>query len=126
MGQILDAVDASEAEHPAAKDVMPAGAADTAEGDGLGAGAASAGRRRRGHIALEYEEDSAAAGSAARAAGMAAAAGKPGPLPKLPPGSAREEEEAEEVPAHELLSLEWLRDAPDGVARDYLMNIDGE
>lgn len=116
MGQVLDAVGASEARHQATGDAMPAGAAD----------AASAGRRRRGHISLEYEEESAAAGAGARAAGVAGKPGKPGPLPKLPPGSAREEEEAEEVPAHELLSLEWLRDAPDSVARDYLMNIDGE
>lgn len=111
---------------------MPAEAADAGEGGARGAGDASTGaggRRRRGHVSLEYEDDGAAGGggeaAALGSAGTAGAAGTAGPLPKLPPGSSREDDEAEEMPAHELLSLEWLRDAPDSVARDYLMNIDG-
>lgn len=128
MGEMLDAVSASEAFAQAAGEDAAATAPDAADADALGclsdaAGGGTGNRRRRGHISLEYEDDNNAA---ARSAGVASgAAGKSGPLPKLPAGSAREEEE-EEVPAHELLSLEWLRDAPDGVARDYLMNIDGE
>lgn len=41
-------------------------------------------------------------------------------------GAAAVEEDEDEPSDAELLSLEWLRDAPDDEARNYLMSIDGE
>lgn len=114
-------------------------AAAAAENVGDSAGGSPRSRPRR-HISLEYEADGpaspppAAAGRAAggkaqpRRGGEPSAAGKGAAAGSSSSGSGRQgsqSEAAEEPSPQELLSLEWLRDAPDDVARNYLMSIDG-
>lgn len=96
--------------------------------------------RPRRHISLEYEADGpaspppAAAGRAGGGKAQPRRGGEPGAAGKGAAaggsssggGDQGSQSEAPEEPSpQELLSLEWLRDAPDDVARNYLMSIDG-
>jgi hypothetical protein len=96
-------------------------------------------KRRRQHIALEYEDDSDSQewrpGGAAHAASPKYTPASAAP-PKPPLGKeaaaaraaalAAGAKEGVEPSAAELLSLEWLREAPDDVAHRYLAGIKGE
>ncbi|KAL4855186.1 hypothetical protein ACK3TF_004177 [Chlorella vulgaris] len=109
------------------------------------AGPGSGGSPRRRHIALCYEEESeaqaqqqqqqsgtgqaAAGGEVALAPGLSAKEQAAAAAPPAPAGGGDScgggGEASGEPAAHELLSLEWLREAPDEAARSYLMNING-
>ncbi len=145
---LVESVGAAQAfeEAAAAAEGAQAGGHNSAGGSGGGDSCSSSPRSRpRRHIAPEYEADGPAsppppAGgrAAARpqqrrgaetgaAAGNGAAGGDSGGGGSVSgSGSGSQEGQGEVEPtAQELLSLEWLRDAPDDVARNYLMSIDG-
>lgn len=89
----------------------------------------SGGRPRR-HVTLQYEPSPRPAAAPAAPShkkgggkGRATAVGTSAGGDEGEGGWEGEEVEPSDA---ELLSLEWLRDAPDDVARNYLINIDGE
>ena len=135
MLDVVAAVEATAAfQEGAAPEAAPGGgsghAATAAAAQGKGQTGGSGGSPRR-HITLEYEGGPGGAPTAAAPAAAPAAATLPSAGGSVVSGGSgrgqagKQGGEEEEFTPQELLSLEWLRDAPDDVARNYLMNIDG-
>lgn len=136
-----DAFEAAAAAEGARDGSGSRGSMDAGSGSGGSGNSSPRGRPRR-HISLEYESEGPASpplaagapqqrrGGGPPAAGRGAPGGKSsgGKSSAGAGGSSQESqgsEAGEEPSPQELLSLEWLRDAPDDVARNYLMSIDG-
>jgi endonuclease III len=82
--------------------------------------------RSRSHVSLEYEKDpSTSSGNLAAAAPPQSALSFEHDLSTPSEQQQQQQEREKALEAARLLSSEWLRDAPDDEARDYLMSING-